>query len=159
MRKILFIMMALVLPMVASADDETQRLVVWLKNGEKVHFDLAQLPETSFGGGVLTIKTNTTVVAYQLANVLRYTYENIKVVDEVAMLPNEHSVQVNAEGDAVTFRNLKDGTLVSLYDLSGQLLEQHTAEGLRPITVSIRNRHRGVYVVKCDSESIKLMRP
>ena len=143
----------------AWAQDTAPRLVVWLKNGEKVHFDLAQLPETSFGGGVLTIKTNTTTVAYQLANVLRYTYENIKVVDEVAMLPNEHSVQVNAEGDAVTFRNLKDGTLVSLYDLSGQLLEQHTAEGLRPITVSIRNRHRGVYVVKCDNESIKLMRP
>ena len=159
MRKILFVMMALVLPMVASADDESQRLVVWLKNGEKVHFDLAQLPETSFGGGVLTIKTNTTVVAYQLANVLRYTYENIKVVDEVAMLPNEHSVQVNAEGDAVTFRNLKDGTLVSLYDLKGQLLEQRRAEGLHPVVISVRNRPRGVYIVKSNDETIKLMRP
>lgn len=56
------------------AQNEAPRLVVWQKSGEKVYFDLDKLPETSFANGILTIKSRTATISYQLANVLRYTY-------------------------------------------------------------------------------------
>ena len=156
--KLILIMMLMAASTRLWAQDAAPRLVVWQKSGEKVYFDLAQMPETSFGDGVLTIKTNTTQVSYLLENVLRYTYENVKVTG-IELMPNERSVEVDKEGGAVTFRNLKDGTVVGLYDLKGQLLEQRRAEGLHPVVISVRNRPRGVYIVKSDDETIKLMRP
>ncbi len=157
MRKILFVMLALVLPMVASAQERTPRLVVWQKSGEKVYFKLADLPETTFEDNLLIIKTRNATAEYQLSNILRYTYEGVP--DGVELLPNERSVVINDKGDAVTFQGLRDGTVASLYTAGGVLLEQRTAADGQTISFSIKNRPRGVYIAKAGTETIKLMRP
>jgi hypothetical protein len=150
------ILCAVSLPSMAQSD--SPKLVVWQKNGDKVVFDLDKLPETTFGGGVLTIKTTTATVAYQLSNILRYTYENVKETG-VELQPADRSIKINERGDEVVFRNLKPGSVVTLYDLRGQLLEQRKAESLSPLTISVQNRPGGVYIVKSDNETIKLMKP
>lgn len=158
MARLLAVGILIATSMTAAAQSDSPRLVVWQKNGEKVYFDLAQEPETSFGGGVLTIKTNTATVAYQLSNILRYTYENVKLTG-VEALPAERSIKISERGDEVTFRNLKPGSVVSLYNLGGQLIEQRRSEDLSPLTISIKNRPSGVYIVKSGNETIKLLRP
>lgn len=132
------------------------RLVVWLKSGEKVYYNLSELPETSFEGGQLIIKTQTVTVPYLLENVQRYTYEGAGT--GIDLQPSERSVNVTKDGNEVTLRNLEDGSVVSLYAANGVLLEQRTAEGRRPITVSIAQRAAGVYIVKCGTETIKLLK-
>lgn len=149
------ILCAVSLPSMAQSD--SPKLVVWQKNGEKVVFDLDKLPETTFGGGVLTIKTTTATVSYQLSNILRYTYENVKETG-VELQPADRSIKINERGDEVVFRNLKPGSVVTLYDLRGQLLEQRKAESLSPLTISVQNRPGGVYIVKSGNETIKLLR-
>ena len=134
------------------------RLVVWLKNGDKAYFDLNTLPETSFGGGKLTIKSSTSAISYQLGDVLRYTYDD-NGASGIEEQPSAYSVKISEEGEDITFRNLKPGTIVKLFSLGGVLLEQRTAEGSKPLTISIQNRPSGVYVVKADHETIKLMKP
>ena len=62
------------LPSMTWAQTIKQQLVVWQKNGDKVRYDLAELPETSFENGLLIITTSKTTEKYQLANILRYTY-------------------------------------------------------------------------------------
>lgn len=161
LRRVMRTLVALILCAVslpAAAQSDSPKLVVWQKNGEKVVFDLDKRPETTFGGGVLTIKTTTATVSYQLSNILRYTYENVKETG-VETLPADRSIKINERGDEVTFRNLKPGTVVSLYDLGGLLLEQRKAESLNPLTISVRNRPGGVYIVKSGNETIKLMKP
>lgn len=149
--------MVLVLPMVASAQNRTPRLVVWQKSGEKVYYLLADLPETTFEDGLLIIKTRNTTAEYQLENIVRYTYEGVP--DGVDLLPNERSVVVNEKGDAVTFQGLRDGTVASLYTTGGVLLEQRTAADGKPVSFSIKNRPSGVYIAKAGTETIKLMKP
>ena len=85
------ILCAVSLPSMAQSD--SPKLVVWQKNGEKVVFDLDKLPETTFGGGVLTIKTTTATVSYQLSNILRYTYENVKETG-VELQPADRSIKI-----------------------------------------------------------------
>lgn len=92
-RRMLLALCLLVGTLTAAAQSDSPKLVVWQKNGEKVVFDLDKLPETTFGGGVLTIKTTTATVAYQLSNILRYTYENVKETG-VELQPADRSIKI-----------------------------------------------------------------
>lgn len=137
---------------------KTPRLVVWQKSGEKVYYELASLPETTFEDGQLVIKCKgQAAVYYQLENVLRYTYED--VANGIDLLPNERSVDISREGDAVTFRNLAEGATVSLYAANGTLLEIFTAKSGQRLTLSVGQHPAGVYIVKAGKETIKLMKP
>lgn len=152
----LFLILAL-LSVSAVSYAQTPRLVVWQKSGEKVYFELADLPETTFEGNLLVIRTSKTSVDYQLDNILRYTYENVP--NSIELQPNERLVRVNSEGDVVTVQGLREGATVCLYSAGGVLLEERTSKGQRPVSFSIRNRPGGVYVVKAGSETIKMMKP
>lgn len=143
---------------VLRAQNETsQRLVVWQKSGEKVYYDLADLPETTFENGLLVIQTLHTSVQYQLENILRYTYEGVRT--GINLMPNEHSVNFSRNGDAVTFQGLKEGTAVNVYASNGILLQSISIHDSQPLTISVKQRPAGVYIVKCGSETIKLMKP
>ncbi|UKK54880.1 T9SS type A sorting domain-containing protein [Prevotella sp. E2-28] len=153
-------LMTLLLMMVVGlwAQNTTQRLVVWQKSGEKVYFDLKETPETTFEDGLLVIRSSKTTVSYQLENILRYTYEGVNP-SSIDLLPSEREVIVAKDGDGVTFRNLRDGSTVSVYSANGMLVEQRTATAGQPLTISIAQRPAGVYVVKAGKETIKLMKP
>ena len=98
--------MALVLPMVASAQERTPRLVVWHKNGEKTYFELNEMPETTFEGGLLVIRSSKTTVSYQMENILRYTYEGVST-SITDLQPSERVVIIAKDGttDVRTWEN------------------------------------------------------
>ena len=157
--KLLISLFALLGFMGARAQESTRQLVVWMKTGEKVYYSLGEKPETTFEDGKLVIKTTRTTVFYQLENVLRYTYEGTGNPVGIDLQLSERSISVSEEGDAVTLRNLREGSVVSLYGTDGMLLEQRTSQNAQPITVSVARQPSGVYIVKCGSETIKLMKP
>ena len=140
------------------AQNATPRLVVWHKNGEKTYFELNEMPETTFEGGLLVIRSSKTTVSYQMENILRYTYEGVST-SITDLQPSERAVIIAKDGDGVTFRNLPGGSAVSVYSTNGVLLEQRTAIEGQPLTVSVAQRPAGVYVVKAGKETIKLMKP
>lgn len=73
-KRLLFTLLLLAMTIGIWADTQ-QRLIVWMKNGDKVYFNLVEEPETTFENGLLIIKTTRSTVSYQLENVLRYTYD------------------------------------------------------------------------------------
>ena len=157
MRRKLITMLLLLAATVAWGQTE-KRLVVWQKSGEKVYFDLADLPETTFEDGKLVIKTNQATVSYQLENILRYTYQGF-VATGIEQQANDRTVTVSREADEVTFGNLPEGSTVGLYAANGMLLEQFKTNAGKTFTLSIRLRPSGVYIVKAGKETIKLTRP
>lgn len=157
MKKILLLTVFALGMLQAWAQNGGPRLVVWQKNGQKVTYDLHDEPETTFGGGILTIKTSKATIEYQLSDVLRYTYENL--YDAIELTPNEHAVDLSEDGTSVTFRGLKAGSVVAVYNVGGALLEKRKANGTHPLTLSVKNRPTGVYIVKAGTETIKLMKP
>ena len=156
-RKLIITIFLLVAATVTWAQSSPQ-LVVWQKSGEKVYIDLAELPETTFEDGQLVIRGSKTSVQFQLENILRYTYEGVKSTG-IDLQPSERIVSIAKDGDGVTFRNLPDGTSVSVYSANGMLVEQRTATVGQPLSISIAHRPAGVYVVKAGKETIKLMKP
>lgn len=157
MRRKLITMLLLLAATVAWGQTE-KRLVVWQKSGEKVYFDLADLPETTFEDGKLVIKTNQATVSYQLENILRYTYQGF-VATGIEQQANDRTVTISREADEVTFGNLPEGSTVSLYAANGVLLEQTRIDNVKTFTLSIKDRPSGVYIVKAGKETIKLTRP
>ena len=133
------------------------RLVVWLKSGEKVGYELSDQPITTFSGGKLIIQTNKVTIPYERKDVLRYTYEYIEATG-IDLLPGERRVVINREGDEIIFRGLQAGSIASVYAVNGTLVEQRKATDDLPLTISLKNRPNGVYIVKAGTETIKVMK-
>lgn len=132
------------------------RLVVWQKNGQKVFYDLAEEPHTTFENGLLVITTNNVRVEYQLSNILRYTYEGVNTSIETP-LPDGTGFRQN--GDDIDVYGLAPDGTAQLYDLNGRLLESGTAEGNRNnVHFSLQNLPTGTYVVKVGDQSLKFMK-
>ena len=160
MRKTIFVQLLLLASYVVPmwAQQTGPQLVVWQKSGEKVYYQLGDLPETTFENGLLVIKCQgQTAVQYQLENILRYTYENVASV--IDLQPNERSVSINRQGDAVTLQNLPAGTAVILYAANGAEVATAVAQSGQPLTISVGQRPAGVYLVKVGSQTIKLLKP
>ena len=156
--RLTFTILLLMLAMATWAQNATPRLVVWHKSGEKTYFELNEMPETTFEDGLLVIRSSKASASFQLENILRYTYEGVSP-SAIDLLPSERAVIIAKDGDAVTFRNLPDGTSVSVYSANGMLVEQRTVTAGQPLTISIAQHPAGVYVVKAGKETIKLMKP
>ena len=133
------------------------RLIVWFKSGEKVSYELADAPITTFAGSKLIIQTNQVTIPYERKDVLRYTYEDIGDTG-IDLLPGERRVEMNHEGDEITFRGLQVGCTASIFAVNGTLIEQYEVSDSLPLTISLKNRPNGVYIVKAGTETIKVMK-
>jgi hypothetical protein len=133
------------------------RLIVWLKSGDKVSYDLADVPVTTFSGSKLIIQTNKVTIPYERKDVLRYTYEDTEETG-IDLSPGERRVEINREGDEIIFRGLQVGGIASIYAVNGILIEQRKVTDNLPLTISLKNRPNGVYIVKAGTETIKVMK-
>ena len=131
--------------------------MVWLKSGEKVVYELADAPVTTFSGSQLIIRTNKAIIPYERRNVLRYTFEDV-VTKGIELMPGERRVEMNREGDEITFRGLQVGSTARIYAVNGTLVEQRKVTDSQPLTLSLKNRPNGVYIVKAGTETIKVMK-
>lgn len=137
--------------------DTPQRLVVWQKNGEKVYFNLTEEPETTFEDGKLVITTSKTTVYYQLANVLRYTYEG-DITDVINSPLSPGRVHFKQGKDQMAFEGLAEGTKIEIYNLDGRLLQTMTARKAQQTTISLANRPNGTYLVKVGDVTYKFLK-
>lgn len=133
-----------------------QTLVVWQKNGKKAYYSLDERPKTTFTATDLVITTHLVTVNYPLSNVLRYTYETATGIDDIH---NNKGFSMSEDGSEVILHNVAKGTKVSVYSVDGKLLEQRTSGGETAMTISFLRRRSGVYVVKHDDVSYKIVRP
>lgn len=135
------------------------RLVVWKTDGTKVYYELDDMPETTFEDGNLIIRTQNGLVevSYPLTEILRYTYDGInkKGVSEAR---STGKALVKRTPNTVTLANLKEGANIQLFNSDGTLLKTITSNGTDNVTVSVAPYPNGVYLVKYESQTIKLIK-
>lgn len=138
--------------------DTAQRLVVWLKGGQKVYHDLSDKPETMFSDGNLWLKTDKVTASYPLTDVLRYTFEGpMTAIETPSVRPGEmHFMQGK---DAMVFDGLPEGTTLELYSLDGKKLSTIKAYPGQQTVISLANRPAGTYIVKMGDASFKFVKP
>ena len=154
---ILSLLLALAVPALWAQDGATQKLVVWLKNGQKVVHDLADKPETRFNAGYLMLSTSKVSVSYPLTDVLRYTFEgDIPVVSVPSVKPGE--IRVSQNDNAMLFEGLPDGTNVEVFSLDGKKLSTQTAHTGQKTLISLQRQPAGTYLVKVADATYKFMK-
>ncbi len=135
---------------------QTDRLIVWHKDGQKTYYDLEEKPKTTFVGTDIVITTSTMTINYPLEQVLRYTYElQPSGIENINM---SKPVRVSQRGDNIVFENLKKGTRILLFSTDGKQLASQNADGSKSITISLGNRPAGVYIVKANNITYKMMK-
>lgn len=150
--KIVFLLLFFESGCMASA--QTQRLVVWMKNGEKVYFDLCEQPKTTFEDQYLTITATQISVSYPLSQIVRYTYELPTTGIETT---NDNITQITMRGDELTFQHLKPGSTIRVYAMDGMLIHAEKAGPDAVTIVSLAKFTSGVYIVKVGDKTHKIM--
>lgn len=155
--RLLMAFMLLTMTTATWAETATQQLVVWLKGGEKVYFDLAEEPETTFEEGKLVIKTSRSTVYYHLENVLRYTYQGAMTgIDSPKVRPGE--IIYRQGKDQMTFDGLPDGKRIEIYSMDGKLLHTQQTKGGKQTVVSMANYPTGTYLIKMGDATYKFLK-
>ena len=136
---------------------DTQRLVVWKTNGEKIYHELTDEPETRFNNGMLMLATKKVSISYPIAQVLRYTYEGRMPLVSVPTV-KKGEVRFSQGTDEMRFEGLAGGTVLELYAPDGKLLRSQTAAEGQPAVVSVKGQPAGLYIVKVGDASYKFMK-
>lgn len=131
-------------------------LVVETKDHVKTTYMLSRKPEVTFVGNTLRIVSWDVDVTYNLLDVLRFTYET-KSVTGVTEL-REDPATIGYEDGQLVISGIKAGAPVGIYSLDGKLVKQLTAERSGSFRISLTSLPQGMYIVKADNITYKIMK-
>ena len=160
MRKILLLIALCAATGAMMAQDvPVQKLVVWMRSGEKIYFALEDEPVTTFEPGKLILQTSKDApIIYLLENVIKYTYEGGSGMDIGSPKVAPGTILVSQNNEMVIIEGLPDRTNVSVYTVDGKLLFGKQAIEGQPTTILMTACPAGEYIVKAGGTSIKFVK-
>lgn len=150
MKKLLSLLILFVFAHSAVADDII--LQIWQSDGKVVNIDLNEQPLTRYVDGNLIITTTKTTITYPLEKVVKYTYAPADVIESI----NGMRLDFSQDGETLTFSELTEGTEITVYSSSGQLIRKTKSGRQSKTTVSVSDLPAGVYLVKVNSVTYKI---
>lgn len=138
------------------ADEGTvTSLILLLKDGTTQTYELAEQPVITVVGAELKIVANHADVSIPLSDVMRYTFQKRTTgIDEV----DTNQEVIDYKDGVLTLSGLETGTPISLYAIDGRLLQAHTVADDGTYRQSLASLRQGVYVVKVNHKSYKIMK-
>lgn len=117
-------------------------LVVWQNDGGTTKFAFSEAPVVKYEGETLVLTTTKTSVEYPLSQLKKFTFEaDPTKVEELKVT----SV-------------VKDDGIVSVYNMSGQLIKTYKSEGNQQITFATESLPVGMYIIKTNSQTFKILK-
>ena len=153
MKKTLLLFLMIVFAFMAKADDRV--LQVWQADGLIINFNLNEEPKTTYVDGNLVITTTKTTITYPLEKVKKYTYAATATGISTAQAMN---ATISKNGETLTFTGLANGTEIMLYNATGLLLRSIDSGEKSKITISVSDLPIGVYFVKVNGVTYKMMK-
>ena len=140
----------------AMADESKTQLVVWVKDGTKVAYALAEKPKVTFTETDLVITTYGVEVNYPLENMARFTYETNDESAIVNLQTEESPFKIN--GESLLFPALKANSTVSVYSLNGTQVFRKTIRQNGEYAFPLSNLNAGVYMVNVNGLTYKIIK-
>lgn len=134
-------------------------LVVETRNGGETTFMLSEKPEATFEGQYLRVKSEKADVLFAITDVLRFTYVKHSVVGIDDLQVDTEPTEVNFQQDGtLVISQLKAGASVGVYALDGKLVQRLKARHKGTYRLSLSSLPKGVYIVKADNITYKIMK-
>ena len=142
----------------SSDDDNYNMLMVYTKDGTATSFVLMDKPKVNFEGKNLHIVSRKADVTYAIADVLRFTYvrgTHIGIEDQA----DEYSAISYQEDDGtLVLSQMKANASVCVYTLDGKLVKELTTQHAGTFRLNLSTLPQGVYIVKADTLTYKLLK-
>ena len=135
---------------------QVETLVVKLKNGSETAFFLKDKPQVKFEGTNLKVTSSAGDATFALADVLQFTYDkrDTSGINETVTEPTG----VIFKDDVLVVSQLKVNAVVSVYGLDGILVRQWKAPHAGIFRLSLSELPSGLYLVKVDNITYKIMK-
>lgn len=129
-----------------------QKLIVWKKDGHGTLYNLNNNVKATFHGDSLAIESTFMNVTYPLTDIVRFTYVDLPTsVDVVGV----NDVEVSYNNGLLLITGLDKGMDVYVYSVDGKLLRKFVSQS-QPLSISLNNYPRGIYIVKVGSATYKI---
>jgi len=133
-------------------------LVVTTKNGVRTEFLLTEKPYVKFEGQNLHITSSKADVTYALADIANFTYLNTDPTGITELSKMDDPTEISYQEGTLVLSQLKKGSVVGIYTLDGKLVQQIKADRRRTYRLSLSSLPKGVYIVRADTITTKIMK-
>ena len=155
-QKLLFLVCLLVFPIEMLADDLLATLIVQTKDGAETAFFLKDQPQVKFEGNNLKVTYSSGEATFALADMLRFTFDkrSSSGINETVVDPT----QVAFQDDVLVISQLKANSSVYIYAVDGKLIRQLDAHRAGTYRLNLSELPVGLYLVKADNVTYKIMK-
>lgn len=157
MKKLLFALFLLLLPLMAVAEVDNI-LIVETNDGVTVSFALVEKPEISFEGSVMIVKSEKESQFFEITNISKWYFEQVTSCIE-AIKKEQPSIKV-VDNDNIIVDSSSSLSKICLYSIDGkqQSVKVSYSDDSKPV-INISSLPKGIYVISINNQqSIKLYR-
>lgn len=129
-------------------------LVLWARSGEKVTFDLGNSPRIKHENGKYIVSSKEGEVSYPDTEIRKLTLDRTIEDDTSGM----NEAFADQKFGAFTMSNARAGSKVLLYSEKGILLDTIFVDTNGNLQYSIEKRPTGIYLLKTESTTIKILK-
>ena len=154
MRKMLFTLFAAILsvPMFSQTT-----LTIHQKDGQQFSFGFDDQPTITYTDNVLVLKTTNTEVQYPLESLLKITFNDAETAVKPVLKAGKTPALV-LDSYAVYISGAKAGVEVTVYGADGKSVNSCKTNQDGNVSFSIADLTDGVYVIKSENLSIKVLK-
>ena len=136
-------------------------IIIFTKDQKQHEFQLAgNRPEVKFGASTLQVIISSAVQAeFSQDDVVKIAYKNPQQTDVNSPVADRNTAEINYQDDGLlVISRLGEGAAVSIYAMDGRQLRQLSASGDGTCRLDLSALPKGVYLVKTDTITYKIMK-
>ena len=154
----LLLTIAMLCPTTVMAEEGIWRKTIIIKtlDGATMEYLIDKDTKVKIVGRNLTITTEGMELSYELESMSQIRYGKMLIPDAIhdMTMPNERPFVWN--NNNLYFSGLRDNTPINIYTIDGKLVRSERFSG--EAHVSLDNLPAGVYIVKMNSETYKILK-
>lgn len=158
MKKSVLLFMFCCIALAGRAADAPKYFAVWLKNGHRIDLLLSDKPNVTFTEGVLKFEAPGTTIEYKAADVKEFTLETTQSSAIQGVSANGNGCRISQSGNTLGISGAEPYAKLHLYSMGGMLISTYSADGQGSLSISLDPLDQGVYILKTDAITFKILK-
>ncbi len=158
MKKSLLLFTLCCITLVGWAADAPKYFAVWLNNGQRIDLLLYEKPTTTFTEGILKFEASGIAIEYEASEVKEFTFESTPSSGIRNVSADGKDCTVRQAGNMLNISGADPYAKINLYNSGGMFVSSHFADGTGSLSVSLEMLGQGVYILKIDTTTLKIIK-
>ncbi len=133
------------------------QLVIKSKTGSDITLALKNKPKIIFKEGNLEVWGEQLLFSFEMDKLAGYTYVGVED-SSIKNIEDDRISSFEMDGDMLIFPSLKEGDAISLYSVNGTIVFNRKVETPGRYSFPISHLDKGVYLIKVNGISYKIVK-